>query len=69
MIMLSYDMKFRITLLDMIEPSSCVLFFPMYFVVSTQKTETNFQILKLNPYFDYWLRKDTITFSATKSLS
>ena len=42
-------MKFRITLFDMIEPSPCVLFFlvstqQMYFLVSTQKTEANFQI-------------------------
>ena len=68
MIMLLYEMKFRITPLDMIEPSSCILFFLMYFLVSTQKTEANFQILQFNPYFDYWLRKDTITFSAMKSL-
>ena len=66
--MLLYDMKFRIISLDMIEPSSCILFFPIYFLVSTQKTEANFQILQLIPYFDYWLRKDTIIFSAMKSL-
>ena len=52
MIMLLYDMKFRITLFDMIKPSPCVLFFPMNFLVSNQKTEANFQILQLNPYFD-----------------
>ena len=46
-------MKFRITFFDMIEPSRCVLSFPMYFLVSTQKTEANFQILQLNPYSDY----------------
>ena len=68
MIMLLYDMKFRITSLDMIEPSSCILFFTMYFLVSTQKTEVNFQILQLNPYFAYWLHKDTIIFSTMKSL-
>ena len=42
MIMILYDMKFRITSFDMIEPSPCVLLFPMYFLVSTQKTEANF---------------------------
>ena len=68
MIMLLFEMKFRITSFDMIESSSCVLFFPMYFLVLTQKTEANFQILQLNPYFDYWLRKDTITYSAMKTL-
>ena len=30
----------------MIESSLCVLFFPMYFLVLTQKTEANFQILQ-----------------------
>ena len=39
----------------------------MYSLASTQKTEANFQILQWNPYFDYWRRKDTITFSAMKS--
>ena len=68
MIMLLHDMKFRITSLDTIEPSSCVLFFPIYFLVSTQKSEASFQILQLNTYFDYRLRKDTIIFSAMKSL-
>ena len=37
--MLLYDMKLRITLFDMIESSSCVLFFPTYFLISTQRTE------------------------------
>ena len=32
-------MKLRITLFDMIESSSCVLFFPTYFLISTQRTE------------------------------
>ena len=68
MTVLLYDMKFRITSFDMIEPLSCVLFFPMYFLVLTQKTESNFHILQWHPYFDYWRRKDTITFSAMKSL-
>ena len=49
MIMLLYDMKFRITLFDMIQSSPCVLFFPRYFLVLTQKTEANFQILQ------FWL--------------
>ena len=35
MIMLLYDMKFRIISVDMIEPWSCILFFPMYFLLST----------------------------------
>ena len=52
-IMLLYDMKFRITSFDMNEPPHCVLYFPMYFLLSTQKTETNFKILQSNPYFDY----------------
>ena len=30
----------------MIESAPCVLFFPMYFLVLTQKTEANFQILQ-----------------------
>ena len=47
MIMLLYDMKFRITSLDMIMPSSRRLFFPIYFLVRTQKAEANFQILQL----------------------
>ena len=34
MIMLLYDMKFRIISFDMIGPSSSVLFVPMYFLVS-----------------------------------
>ena len=68
MIMLLFEMKFRITSFDMIESSSSVLFFPMYFLVLAQKTEANFQILQLNPYFDYWLRKNTITYSAMKTL-
>ena len=50
--MLLYDMKFRITSFVNIEQSTCVLFFPMYFLVSTQKTEANFEpnfaILQLN---------------------
>ena len=46
MIMLLYDMKFRITSFDMIQSSPCVLFFPMYFLALSQKTEANFQILK-----------------------
>ena len=43
----SLNMKFRITWFYMIEPSLCVIFFPMYFLISTQKTEENFQILQL----------------------
>ena len=68
MIMLLYDMKFGITSLDMIVSLPFVLFFSMHFLVSTQKAEANFQILQLNPYFDYWRRKGTITFSSMKSL-
>ena len=68
MIMLLYNMKFRIVLFDMIEPSPCVMFFPMYFLVSAQKTEANFQILQLNLYFDHWRHKETITFSAVAGL-
>ena len=37
MIMPLYDMKFRITLFDVTEISPCVLFFPMYFLVSTRR--------------------------------
>ena len=47
--MLLYDLNFRITSFDMIEPLPCVLFFPMYFLVLAEKTEGNFQILKLTP--------------------
>ena len=43
-VVLLYDIKFRITSFDMIKPLPCVLFFPMYFLVFTQKTEANFQI-------------------------
>ena len=68
MIMLLYDMKLKITSFDMTEPSPWVLLFPMYFLVSTQKTQANFQILQLNQYFYYWRRYDTITFCAMKSL-
>ena len=69
MIMLLYHMKFRITCFGMIKPLPCVLlFFPMFFLVSTQKTEATFQILQLNPYFDYDVRKNAIIFSAMKSL-
>ena len=59
---LLHDMKFRITSFDMIESSPCILFLPMYFLVSTQKNKINFQILQWNPYLDYWRGKDTITF-------
>ena len=44
--MLLYDMKLRITLFDMIESSPCALLFPMYFLISTQKTEAYLQILQ-----------------------
>ena len=64
MIMLLYDMKFRITSFDMIESSPCVLFFPMYFLVSTQKTEANFEICN----FDNWRRIDAIIIFAMESL-
>ena len=40
----------------------------MYFLVSAQKTEANFQILQWNPYLDHLRRKNTIKFSAMKSL-
>ena len=49
MIMLLYDMKFKITLFDMIELPLFVLFFLIYFLISTQKSKANFQILQLNP--------------------
>ena len=49
MIMLLYGMGFRITSFGKIDPSPCVLFFRMYFPVSTQKTKANFKILQLNP--------------------
>ena len=49
MIVLLYDKKFRITSFVMIKPSPCVLFFPMYFLVSTQKTEGNFQNFAIKP--------------------
>ena len=39
--MLLSDMKFRMTLFDMIERLPCVLFFPMCFLVLRQKTEAN----------------------------
>ena len=40
----------------------------MYFLVSAQKTEANFQILQWNPYLDHLRCKNTIKFSAMKSL-
>ena len=46
MIMLPYDIKFRITLFDMTESLPCVLLFLMYFFVLTQIAETNFQIFQ-----------------------
>ena len=42
--MLLYDMKLRVTLFDMIESSPCLLFFPTYFLISSQKTEAYLQI-------------------------
>ena len=69
MIMLLYDMKFWITLFEMIEPSPCVFFFPMHFLVPTQKTEAKFQILQWNPSFAYWRRKITNAIYGMKSLS
>ena len=59
-------MKFRITSFDMVESSPWVLFFLIYFLISTQETEANFPILQCNPYFDYQRRKDTIKFPAMK---
>ena len=59
MIMLLYDMIFWITSFDMIEPSPCILLFPMYFLVLTQKPKAKFQTLQWYPYFHYWRRKDT----------
>ena len=50
----------------MIEPSPCVLSFPIYFL--SIDTEAKFEILQWNPYFDYWRRKDIIAFSAMKSV-
>ena len=44
-----YDNGLRHERVNIIEPSPCVLFFPTYFLVSTQKTEANFQILQMNP--------------------
>ena len=49
MIMLSYNMKFRITSLDMIEPPSSILFFPMYFLVSTQKKQSKLSNFEIEP--------------------
>ena len=63
MIMLLYNMKLRITSFDMIEGLPCVLFFPMYFLVSTQKIEANFQILQFwsvmsqRYYYIFWYEK------------
>ena len=45
--------EIKITSFDMTEPSPCVLLFPMYFLVSSEKAEANLQILQWNPYFDY----------------
>ena len=42
------DVKFRIVSFDKNEPSSSVLVFPMYFLLSTQKTETKFHIFQWN---------------------
>ena len=39
---LLYDIKFRITLFEMIEPSPCLLFFLMFYLVLTQKAVTKF---------------------------
>ena len=47
MIVLLYDIKFRIILFDMIEPLPCILFFPVTFLVSTQKSKvSNSQIFQ-----------------------
>ena len=48
MIVLLYDKKFRITSFVMIKPSPCVLFFPMYYLVSTQKTKANLQTFQFH---------------------
>ena len=47
----------------MIERSPCVLFFPMYFLVSTHINKT-FKVFN----FNYRCRNDTIAFSTVKSL-
>ena len=69
MIMLLYDMKFRIALFGMIEPLPCILFFPIYFLVSTQhkKPKQTFKFCNGTPTSITDI-KDTITFSAIKSL-
>ena len=46
--MLLYNMNFRITSYGMTEPSPCVLFFPMYYLVSTQKTKANLQTFQFH---------------------
>ena len=46
--MLLYNMNFRITPFGMTEPSPCVLFFPMYYLVSIQKTKANLQTFQFH---------------------
>ena len=43
------DVKFRIDFFDKNEPSSSVLVYRMYFLLSTQNTKTKFHIFQWNP--------------------
>ena len=59
MIVLSYDMKFRITLFDVIEQSPiCTALSSVFSSVDTKK-RSKLLMLQYNPNFDYWRRKNT----------
>ena len=59
MIVLSYDMKFRITLFDVIEQSPiCTVLSSVFSSVDTKK-RSKLLMLQYNPNFDYWRRKNT----------
>ena len=47
MIMLFYDIKFRI-MFNMIRPTPCVLFSPIYYLVWRQKTKERLKTLKFH---------------------
>ena len=67
MIVLLYDIKFRIILFDMIEPLPCILFFTVNFLVSTQKSKvSNFQIFQT---FKFCSWTSTLTTEVAKMIS
>ena len=59
MMVLLYDLKFRLDSFDMFEPSLCIRFFPMYFLVSTQIQKQTFKL---------WIETLTLTTDAVKIL-